>query len=411
MIDEVESLKRYSFESKQRRVQASACWLLLVVSLSPLWVTAAILPGERADIMYHEYDGDGIKISGPSVLVRKNFLDKVSVSANYYVDNITSASIDVRSFGSPYTEKRTQQSLGVDVLNQKSTMSFSYTNSSENDYEADTYYFGISQDFFGDLTNVSIGFSLGDDEIRKTGDPTFLETLDRQTYGLSISQILTKKLIAAINIETITEEGYLQNPYRKSSYILFAQTQSTPLELLTRKDSFQEESYPDTRTSDAISFKLKYHLKYRAAVHAEFRYYSDSWKIDGRNFEFGYTHPLENYPVILDFKYRYYRQSDAEFYYDFIDLTDQTRGLPTFHGRDKELSEYSTVTYGVGAKWEFLPGGWYFIEKASVSLYYDHMKFVYDNFRDASAEGYVIGEEPLFEFDANVIRFFFTAVY
>lgn len=402
---------RYQRKSARRRLKGVGCWLLVAVGLTPLWASAAILPEERADIMYHEYDGDGIKISGPSVLVRKNFLDKVSVNANYYVDNITSASIDVRSYGSPYTEKRTEQSLGVDMLNEKSTMSFSYTNSSENDYEADTYYFGISQDFFGDLTNISIGFALGDDEIRKTGEPSFSETLDRQSYRISMSQILTKKLIAAVNVETVTEEGYLQNPYRQSSFILAEDVQGTTLDALGRKDSFRAERYPETRTSDAISLKLKYHLRYRAAVHAEFRYYSDSWDIDGRNFEFGYTHPLEDYPVILDFKYRFYRQSDASFYYDFIDLTDPESKVPTFHGRDKELSEYSTITYGVGAKWEFLPGGWYFFENASVSLYYDYMKFTYDNFRDASKEGFVLGEEPLFEFDANVIRLFFTALY
>lgn len=386
-------------------------WLLIGV-LVPFWASATILPEERADIMYHEYDGDGIKISGPSVLVRKNFLDKVSVSANYYVDNVTSASIDVRSYGSPYTEERTEQSVGVDFLNEKSILSFSYTNSSENDYEADTYFFGISQDFFGDLTNISIGFGMGDDEIRATGIEDFKETLDRQNYRLAISQIITKKLIASFNLETVTEEGYLQNPYRKSSYYLASDVPAnTPIETLERPGSFKNEHYPDTRTSDAVAIKIKYFLPYRAALRAEFRYYSDSWDIDGRNFELGYTHPLDDYPVSLDFKYRYYQQSDASFYYDFIDLTDSDSGVPEFHGRDKELSEYSTVTYGVGAKWEFLPNGWSFVEKASVSLYYDYINFVYDNFRDATKEDYVIGEEPLFEFDASVIRFFFTAVY
>ena len=197
--------------------------LLLAGVLVPAANTVAtVLPEERADVMYHEYDGDGITISGPSVLVRKNFLDKVSVNANYYVDNVTSASIDVRSYGSPYTEKRTETSVGVDYLNEKSVLSLSYTNSSENDYEAQTYFFGVSQDFFGDLTNVSIGFGIGDDEIGKTGDSTFEKYLDRQNYRLSISQILTKKLIMGINIETVTEEGYIQNPYRQSSGLMFA---------------------------------------------------------------------------------------------------------------------------------------------------------------------------------------------
>ena len=57
--------------------------LLLVATLLASVAHATVLPEERADVMYHEYDGDGITISGPSVLVRKNFLAKVSVSANY----------------------------------------------------------------------------------------------------------------------------------------------------------------------------------------------------------------------------------------------------------------------------------------------------------------------------------------
>lgn len=376
--------------------------LLVVTASLHLFANATVLPEERADVLYHEYDGDGIKISGPSVLVRKNFLDKISVSANHYVDTITSASIDVRSFGSPYEEERTQQSIGVDLLNEKSIISFSYTNSSENDYEANTYYFGISQDFFGSMTNVSLGFAIGDDEIRATGNEELAEKMDRQNYRLSISQILTKKLIMGINIETVTEEGYLQNPYRKSRFIVGGSTQ------------FRDEVYPRTKTSDAVSIRLKYHLPYRAAVHTEFRYYSDSWDIDARNIEFGYTHPLEEYPLSFEVKYRFYSQNEAEFFYDSI-IGDQS---PTeFHGRDKELSEYESTTYGVGVRWDFLPDGWGFLERASVSLNYDLIEFTYESFRDATQSDagdggdYVVGKEPFFEFDANVIRFFFTAVY
>ncbi|MCG8317590.1 MAG: DUF3570 domain-containing protein [Pseudomonadales bacterium] len=387
--------------------------LLLVATLLASVAHATVLPEERADVMYHEYDGDGITISGPSVLVRKNFLDKVSVSANYYVDNVTSASIDVRSYGSPYTEERTETSIGVDYLNEKSVLSLSYTQSSENDYEANTYFFGISQDFFGDLTNIAVGFGIGDDEISETGDVTTDEKLDRQNFRLSISQILTKKLILGINVETVSEEGYLQNPYRKSSIIRFGHDSDL--------QPFEDESYPQTRTSDAISIRLKYHLPYRAAVKTEFRYYSDSWDISARNFELGYIHPLEQYPLTFELKYRYYTQGDAFFYYDLIDAIDENTEVPTFHGRDKELSQYDSVTYGVGAKWEFLPNGWSFIENASVSLYYDYLEFNFDNFSDATKSTIEISNDgdkvssrivgPKFEFDATVIRLFFTAVY
>ena len=64
------------------------------------------MPEERADLLYHSYDGGGVEIDGPSVLVRKNLGNSVSLGLNHYVDNVTSASIDVVVSASEYTEKR-----------------------------------------------------------------------------------------------------------------------------------------------------------------------------------------------------------------------------------------------------------------------------------------------------------------
>ena len=64
----------------------------LAILLLPWAVFAAVLPEDRADILYHSYDGGGVEISGPSVLVRKQSSANTSVVANYYVDMVTSAS-------------------------------------------------------------------------------------------------------------------------------------------------------------------------------------------------------------------------------------------------------------------------------------------------------------------------------
>src|SRR5512134_3567539 len=77
---------------------------------------AAVLPEDRADAMYHRYDGGGVTIDGPSLLMRKKFGEKYAFAANYYMDMVSSASIDVVTTASPYRETRTQGSLGVDVL-------------------------------------------------------------------------------------------------------------------------------------------------------------------------------------------------------------------------------------------------------------------------------------------------------
>ena len=151
--------------------------LLCTFSIS---VGATVLPEDRLDIMYHNYDGGGITIDGPSVLIRKSIADQVSISANYYADNIISASIDAVTQASvtedsPYTENRVQTSIGADYLFEKSMLSYSYTTSTENDYDAITHAFGISQEMFGGLTTISMGYSQGDNVVRKSTDDTFEE--------------------------------------------------------------------------------------------------------------------------------------------------------------------------------------------------------------------------------------------
>ncbi|MGD8809288.1 MAG: hypothetical protein PVG24_06765, partial [Gammaproteobacteria bacterium] len=83
----------------------------------------AVLPEDRADVLFHSYDGGGVTIQGPSMLVRKEFAGKFSASANYYIDDVSSASIDVITRASEYTEQRKQQSVGLDYLHDRWIMS------------------------------------------------------------------------------------------------------------------------------------------------------------------------------------------------------------------------------------------------------------------------------------------------
>jgi len=387
-------------------VNFSVVVLLVGLLLIATHSMAKVLPEERSDIMFHEYEGGGVTINGPSILVRKNYLNSISINANYYVDNVTSASIDVLSYGSPYAEERTEQTIGIDLLRDKTSVSVSYTSSTENDYDAQTYAVGFSRDFFGDLTTVSVKLGVGDDVVRAIGQAAFEDSLTRKNYQLSITQILTKKLIMNVNLENISEEGFLRNPYRKSSILM-----PNDVGVTDRKGTWEEENYPGTRTSDAASVLFKYYLPYRAALRAEYRHYSDSWDIRGNNFEIGYTHPIEVLNLTVDVRYRSYQQQDGAFF--FVDFLDASNGaeVPTYHGRDKELAEYTTTSVGAGVKWEFLSNSWFVLDKASISLNYDLISFEYDNYRTVGAEGYALGQEPLYEFDAGVTRIFFTAIY
>ena len=117
-------------------------WLGLCVITAP--VIGGVLPEDRADVMYHYYNGGDITVEGPSVLIRKKVGDSLSFTVNYYEDMISSASIDVKLSASPYHEKRTQWSGGVDYLHGKSTYSAGVITSDEPDYKANTAFVSVS---------------------------------------------------------------------------------------------------------------------------------------------------------------------------------------------------------------------------------------------------------------------------
>ncbi|VAW94621.1 hypothetical protein MNBD_GAMMA21-2988 [hydrothermal vent metagenome] len=375
-------------------------------------VSAAVLPDERADLMQHSYDGGELEVSGPAILIRKNIGSSTSVFYNMYTDNITSASIDVQISGSAYEESRTEQTLGVDFLSGKTTLNFSITDSTENDYEASTISLGVSQDFFGDLSTLTMGFARGNDDIsaRVGNDPLEFEarsSVIRYNYRLGFTQILTKNATISVGFETITDEATsapgstttLNNPYRQYSY----RVDGSP-----DVRGFAFELYPSTRTSNAMSLRGNYFLPWKGAIHYEYRMFQDSWGIRANNIGVTYVQPISHF--VLELRYRVYSQTQADFYQDLFDREGQF----TFMARDKELSTYSSTAIGFGVSYEFAKNGWGWIDKGSLNFSYDLISFEYDNFRDATEnvnDGIAAGTESFYAFDAKVMQIFASIWY
>ncbi len=384
-------------------LRSGHCLLAAVAALMHVAVStqAATLPEERADAMYHRYDGGGVTVDGPSLLVRKNFKETLSVSGNYYVDNISSASIDVIASGaSKYTEERTEYSLAGDYLYGKSLFSAGVTYSDESDYQAATYSLGVSQDFFGDLTTLSFGYSLGQDEVSQNGNNEFEEDIDRHSFRIGLNQVITPKLVLAANYELITDEGYLNNPYRSYRFL------SDPLDP-SAGYQFSREVYPQTRTSDAASLQFRYRLPWQAAVGGQYRFFTDDWGIDAHTTQVSYTHVLYQHWTV-DVLYRWYSQGQADFYQDLFLFPSQDE--KDYRARDKEMSEFSNQTLSLYVSYE-RPLSWRYAYKAGITLQYDRISFDYDNFTDLTVAETLPGDEPLYAFDADVYKLLFTLWY
>jgi len=357
---------------------------------------AAVLPEDRADALYHSYDGGGVQVTGPSILVRKSIGKSVSVSGNYYVDAITSASIDVVTTASPYEEQRTETAVGVDYLHADTTMGISISQSIEKDYKAKTAAFNLSQELFGNMMTVSMGYAQGNDIVGKTGDLLFEEKVKRQQYRLGLSQILTKNMLLGLGFETVSDEGFLNNPYRTVRY---ADSGSG------KGYSYEPEKYPGTRTSNAAAIRLLYHLPIRASIHGEYRLFEDSWGIVANHIQIGYTHAYKN-SFIFDIKYRAYAQTKADFYSDLFPYSQSQN----FYGRDKEISTFNSQTVGIGISYEFAHN-WHMLERASLNFKYDYIFFDYQDFRDLRDSTAPAGSEPMYNFSANVLQLYFSLWY
>ncbi len=395
--------------------------LLLALCICGTPAIAGVLPEDRTDLLYHRYDGGGIVIQGPSLLIQKKLTDNFAVNANYYEDLISSASIDVKLAASPYRETRKQKSAGFQYLHGKATYSAGIINSVEPDYRANTTYYSISQDMFGDLTTLSMTYKRGWDRVYKDfknadgriqndpafggfdskGNPISFKRADHRGYAVGISQIVTRNLIMSFNYEVLTDEGYLQSPYRE---VLFLDP--------TQGSGYgkADQVYPNTRTSNAGSIEAKYFLPYRAALTGQYRYFRDTWGIVGHTAQIGYTHPAWKH-WIFDGSVRFYTQTPATFYSDMF----LRANFQNFEARDRELAAFNSYSAGFGASYEFAIPRVPWINRSTANIRIDHLLIDYKDFRNAllinPSAGVGPGEEPLYRLNANIFQVFVSIFF
>jgi len=339
---------------------------------------AQVLPDDRSDLLYHHYDGGGVQVSGPALLVRKGFADRVSLSAGYYQDTISGASPDVLATASPYTEQRDEVTLGIDYLHADSLISLAWTQSEENDYDGQTLSLGVSHEVFGGMTTVSLGYAHGSDTVGHR-DTDFEAGLERRTYWLGLSQVITSTLLINLNYEGILEEGFLGNPYRAKRVLgVFA----------------DEEFYPGTRTANAVAIQGVKYLQPGASAQLSYRYYRDTWALTAHTVELQYSRYLADRRWLLDVRYRHYTQSAASFYSDNFEQEF------TYMARDKELSTFKSNSLGVSASYVLFerPGAFFTSGRAIAS--YDYVQFDYADYSDAFRN-----PDVPYSFGAHILNF------
>ena len=101
--------------------------------------------------------------------MRKSVADRFSLTGSYYLDAVSNASIDVVTTASKYKETRHEFGLAGDYVYRDSRITLGGSTSHEPDYTANRFSLDISQEVFGGMTTVTLGFTRGDDKVEQEG--------------------------------------------------------------------------------------------------------------------------------------------------------------------------------------------------------------------------------------------------
>jgi len=359
--------------------------MLLILVVTGETTTAIEPPDETVSVGFNFYDGGGITVQGPAVIVRKNVLDKLSIEAGGRVDLVSSASIDVVTQASRYTENREEYSIGMSSILGDTLMTTAYAHSDESDYTSDLLSLGLSHDLLDKNLTLTMKLARSWDQVGRNDDPAFgWKDFNRTIYALGLARTLTARWLVQLNYELTADEGLINNPYRSA---------------LTLSGGPTPENYPEARTGHALVVRSAYGFLSNAeqggggvkrSIQVDYRYYQDSFDIQSHSGKFSYQHYVSS-DWLLGFSYRYHRQGEASFYGDRLPANQ------IFKARDKELSRFSDQWIGGSIKFKPQQWRWGSIENPYFKLGYNFLMFDYDNFTDPRT-----GE--LYSVRANVLQ-------
>lgn len=339
---------------------------------------AQVLPEDRAEAMLHVYDGGGVRATGPALLVRKSLADRVSVSGTYYVDQVSNASIDVVTTASPFRERRTATTLGLDYLVRDAIITVSGEQSSEPDYTVRGFGVDVAQEIYGGMTTVSLGFSRSSDDVGRK-DVGFFDRAQHWQYRLGATQILSPRWLASANLEVVSDDGFLGSPYRVAR--VFGAT--------------VPERNPRTRTSRAVKLRAVGAVAAGQAVHGDYRYFWDTWGVRAHTIELGYSRYFGE-AWLADSFVRFNTQSGALFYSD--DAQTETRYVT----RNRQLSDFRSV--GLGAKLAYTAYRQPSQYEIKVHGALEYMRFDYSDFTD-------LRNGQAYSFNAAILQLWVSATF
>ncbi|MDQ2792825.1 MAG: DUF3570 domain-containing protein [Bacteroidota bacterium] len=290
----------------------------------------------------------------------------VNVGADFYAsastDRIdfalsTPSAHDVRIHGDfgysrEQKAKGTIWSAGVGVSKEYDYLSFNVAGSFAKSSQDGNRQLSVAGQFFQDRVTLITPLELRTNYSGAASSKSSYGSDTRQTYNLTAtySQVLSKRLQAAISTELVSQNGLLSTPFHR----VYFRDNLAPNLAPTLGGSFETrfptaariEALPRARFKYPVSLRLNYYASDLVQVRGFYRFYNDNFGIQAHTLELELPVKVTPFFVLYPF-YRYHTQTAATYFAPFAQhsVADQ------YYTSDYDLAAFTAHKAGLGLRY------------------------------------------------------------
>jgi len=190
-----------------------------------------------------------------------------------------------------------------------------------------------------------------DQEFADTRETDDTKTLVDALFG--VTQVINRRTLMQFNYGVSYSSGYLTDPYKILSVIDDASGANFGGNLIGSDSNpvYLYENRPDTRIKHTLYWQTKYMLENGDVMDGSYRFMVDDWGITSHTVDLKYRWNMDK--SYLEPHFRYYLQSEADFYKRYLTATEYNGGTPTLSdaSADYRLGDLTGLTFG--AKWGY----------------------------------------------------------
>ena len=206
----------------------------------------------------------------------------------------------------------------------------------------------------GVTTTLSSGGSKNKDEIPSSPRNTF-------TASLSFSQVINKRLQAALFVDAIAQNGYLGLPFHRVYF-----TNGTE----------KVENLPSSRTKIPLGVRLNYFAGDKVILRTYYRYYIDDWGLAAHTASIEVPYKFSSFFSVSPF-FRYYSQTASKYFAPYA----SHKTTDAYYTSNYSQSTFNSTFFGAGVRIA-PPKGLFNSHLSSLEIRYGHYGQTTDLFSD-----------------------------